>query len=140
MFRFGYERFELRARLGTGNLEHAIASAAEVAASVFATWSHEALTFCAAGSRWRGGWASPSLATRHERAHGASPPLSRIPARISSSELQRTLSLRGGDRPSCPHRTLLGFELPMPPAKKQLFLAERKQFVRFVQTTQHVRT
>jgi len=39
-----------------------------------------------------------------------------------------------------PHRTLLGFELPMPPAKKQLFLAERKQFVRFVQTTQHVRT
>jgi len=37
-----------------------------------------------------------------------------------------------------PHRTLLGFELP--PAKKQLFLAERKQFVRFVQTTQHVRT
>ena len=45
VFRFGYERFELRARLGPGNLEHAIASAAEVAASVFATWSHEALTF-----------------------------------------------------------------------------------------------
>src|SRR6516162_2814101 len=82
VFRFGYERFELRARLGPGNLagcgksrfrdqviqdiwyeywvvalligqekptraffrsllEHAIASAAEVAASVFATWSHE---------------------------------------------------------------------------------------------------
>jgi hypothetical protein len=25
VFRFGYERFELRARLGPGNLEHAIA-------------------------------------------------------------------------------------------------------------------
>src|ERR1700726_1804570 len=45
VFRFGYERFELRARLGSGNLEHAIASAAEVAASVFARWSHEALAF-----------------------------------------------------------------------------------------------
>jgi hypothetical protein len=43
VFRFGYERFELRARLGPGNLEHAIAAAAEVAASVFARWSHEAL-------------------------------------------------------------------------------------------------
>jgi hypothetical protein len=32
VFRFGYERFELRARLGPGNLEHAIAEAAEVAA------------------------------------------------------------------------------------------------------------
>ena len=28
VFRFGYERFELRARLGPGNLEHAIAAAA----------------------------------------------------------------------------------------------------------------
>ena len=28
VFRFGYERFELRARLGPGNLEHAIAEAA----------------------------------------------------------------------------------------------------------------
>src|ERR1700757_1417331 len=45
VFRFGYERFELRARLGPGNLEHAIAAAAEVAASVFAKWSHEALAF-----------------------------------------------------------------------------------------------
>src|SRR5215468_11621852 len=45
VFRFGYERFELRARLGPGNLEHAIAEAAEVAASVFARWSHEALAF-----------------------------------------------------------------------------------------------
>jgi len=36
VFRFGYERFELRARLGPGNLEHAIAASAEVAASVFA--------------------------------------------------------------------------------------------------------
>ena len=45
VFRFGYERFELRTRLGPGNLEHAIASAAEVAASVFARWSHEALAF-----------------------------------------------------------------------------------------------
>jgi len=44
VFRFGYERFELR-RLGAGNLEHAIAEAAEVAASVFARWSHEALAF-----------------------------------------------------------------------------------------------
>jgi hypothetical protein len=43
VFRFGYERFELRARLGPGNLEHAIAAAAEVAASVFAKWSQEAL-------------------------------------------------------------------------------------------------
>ena len=47
VFRFGYEHFELRARLGSGNLEHAIASAAEVAASVFARWSHEALAFAA---------------------------------------------------------------------------------------------
>jgi hypothetical protein len=45
VFRFGYERFELRVRLGPGNLEHAIAAAAEVAASVFARWSHEALAF-----------------------------------------------------------------------------------------------
>ena len=45
VFRFGYERFELRAQLGPGNLEHAIAEAAEVAASVFARWSHEALAF-----------------------------------------------------------------------------------------------
>jgi hypothetical protein len=45
VFRFGYERFELRARLGSGNLEHAIAAAAEVAASVFARWSHEAMAF-----------------------------------------------------------------------------------------------
>jgi hypothetical protein len=44
VFRFGYEQFELRARLGPGNLEHAIA-AAEVAASVFARWSNEALDF-----------------------------------------------------------------------------------------------
>jgi hypothetical protein len=41
VFRFGYER----ARLGLGNLEHAIAWAAEVAASVFERWSHEALAF-----------------------------------------------------------------------------------------------
>ena len=39
VFRFGYERFELRARLGAGNLEHAIAAAAEVAASVFAKFA-----------------------------------------------------------------------------------------------------
>jgi hypothetical protein len=45
VFRFGYERFELRARLGPGNLEHAIAAAAEVAASVFTRWSQEALAF-----------------------------------------------------------------------------------------------
>ena len=45
VFRFGYERFELRARLGPGNLEHAIAAAAEVAAGVFARWSHEASAF-----------------------------------------------------------------------------------------------
>lgn len=45
VFRFGYEQFELRARLGPGNLEHAIAAAAEVAASVFARWSNEALAF-----------------------------------------------------------------------------------------------
>jgi hypothetical protein len=45
VFRFGYERFELRAWLGPGNLEHAIAASAEVAASVFARWSHEALAF-----------------------------------------------------------------------------------------------
>jgi hypothetical protein len=45
VFRFGYEQFELRARLGPGNLEHSIAAAAEVAASVFARWSHEALAF-----------------------------------------------------------------------------------------------
>lgn len=45
VFRFGYEGFELRARLGPGNLEHAIAAAAEVAASVFARWSHEASAF-----------------------------------------------------------------------------------------------
>ena len=45
VFRFGYERFELRAQLGPGNLEHAIAEAAEVAASVFARWSQEALAF-----------------------------------------------------------------------------------------------
>jgi len=54
VFRFGYERFELRARLGPGNLEHAIASAAEVAASVFARWSHEALAFALELTRFRG--------------------------------------------------------------------------------------
>ena len=45
VFRFGYERFELCPGLGPGNLEHAIAAAAEVAATVFARWSHEALAF-----------------------------------------------------------------------------------------------
>jgi hypothetical protein len=45
VFRFGYERFELRTRLGPGDLEQAIAAAAEVAASVFARWSDEALVF-----------------------------------------------------------------------------------------------
>ena len=60
------------------------------------------VSLCAAGSRWRGWRTSPSLAARHERAHGASRPLPRIPAKVSSSKRQRTLSLRGGDRPSCP--------------------------------------
>jgi hypothetical protein len=32
------------------------------------------VSLCAAGSRWRGRRASPSLAARHERAHGASRP------------------------------------------------------------------
>ncbi len=45
VFRFGHERFELRARLVPGNLEQAIAAAAEVAASVFARWSDEAVVF-----------------------------------------------------------------------------------------------
>jgi hypothetical protein len=45
VFRFGYERFELRVRLDPGNLERAIAEAAEVASSVFARWSQEALAF-----------------------------------------------------------------------------------------------
>ena len=45
VFRFGYEHFELRARLGPGNLEDAIAAVAEVAASVFVKWLQEALAF-----------------------------------------------------------------------------------------------
>jgi len=45
VFRFGYERFELRVRLDPGNLERAIAEAAEVASGVFARWSQEALAF-----------------------------------------------------------------------------------------------
>ena len=61
VFRFGYERFELRARLGPGNLEHAIAAAAEVAASVFARWSLRSVGLRAAGSGWRGRRASASL-------------------------------------------------------------------------------
>jgi len=65
VFHFGYERFELRARLGPGNLEHAIAAAAEVAASLFARWSHEAL----AGSRWRERRAS-ALGASPTTAHG----------------------------------------------------------------------
>src|SRR5215469_10688182 len=69
VFRFGYERFELRARLGPGNLEQAIAAATEVAASVFARWSHEALAF-AAGSRWRGRRASASLGASRTTTHG----------------------------------------------------------------------
>ena len=64
------------------------------------------VSLCAAGSRWRGRRTSPSLAARHERAHGASRPLPRIPAKVSSSKRQRTLSLRGGDRPSCPKADL----------------------------------
>ena len=51
VFRFGYERFELRARLGAGNLEHAIAAAAEVAASVFERW----------WSRWRTSSIGPTV-------------------------------------------------------------------------------
>src|SRR5499427_8811439 len=69
VFRFGYERFELRARLGSGNLEHAIAAAAEVAASVFEKWSHEALAF-AAGSRRRGRRTSASLGVARTTAYG----------------------------------------------------------------------
>src|SRR5260370_22871730 len=64
VFRFGYERFELRARLGPGNLEHAIAAAAEGAASVFAKWSQETLAFAQRGSRGRGPRASTSLMPR----------------------------------------------------------------------------
>jgi hypothetical protein len=57
------------ARLGSGNLEHAIASAAEVAASVFARWSHEALVLRSA-SRWQDG--GPIVISRASRtAHGA---------------------------------------------------------------------
>ena len=59
--RFGYERFELRARLGSGNLEHAIAAAAEVAASVFCEMVARSVGLRAAGSRWRGRRASASL-------------------------------------------------------------------------------
>jgi hypothetical protein len=61
VFRFGYERFELRARLGPGNLEHAIAGAAEVAASVFTRWSQEALAFAQRVRASEDGRASSSL-------------------------------------------------------------------------------
>ena len=64
VFRFGYERFELRARLGPGNLEHAIAAAAEVAASVFAKMVAGSIGLRAAGSRGRGRSASTSLVPR----------------------------------------------------------------------------
>jgi hypothetical protein len=68
VFRFGYERFELRARLGPGNLEHAIAAAAEVAASVFARWSHEALAFA---QRVRAGEDGGQCITRRATNHCA---------------------------------------------------------------------
>src|SRR5262249_31323304 len=67
VLRFGYERLELRARLGPGNLEHAIAAAAEVAASVFARWSQEALAFA---QRIRGGEDDGHCITRGSRTQG----------------------------------------------------------------------
>jgi hypothetical protein len=87
VFRFGYERFELRARLGPGNLEHAIAAAAEVAASVFARWSHEALAFAQRGSRWRGRRASASL--------GRAP-------RTTARGVKLSFNIRA--KPAAPHR------------------------------------
>lgn len=86
VFRFGYERFELRARLGPGNLEHAIASAAEVAASVFARWSHEALAFAQrvrAGED--GGPVRHKPRVKNERTARLAR-LPRIPAKVSSSK------------------------------------------------------
>src|SRR5437660_8520454 len=74
VFRFGYERFELRARLGPGNLEHAIAAAAEVAASVFARWSHEALAFAQRLRAGEDGEPVHHQAARHERLLAARPP------------------------------------------------------------------
>ena len=72
VFRFGYERFELRARLGPGNLERAIAAAAEVAASAFCEMVARSAGLCAAGSRWRGRRASASLGrASRTSAHGA---------------------------------------------------------------------
>jgi hypothetical protein len=54
------------------------------------------VSLCAAGSRWRGRRTSPSLAARHERAHGASRPLPRIPAKVSSpSDSRRSASAVG---------------------------------------------
>ena len=95
VFRFGYERFELRARLGPGNLEHAIAEAAEVAASVFARWSHEAFGLRTAGSRWRGRRASASLgrASRNHCLRGVLPVGTWFPWKASFSSNRQLVAL-----------------------------------------------
>jgi hypothetical protein len=78
VFRFGYERFELRTRLDPGNLEHAIAAAAEVAANVFARWSHEALAFAQRVRAGEDGGPVRHYVSRHERQGMA--PVTRCPA------------------------------------------------------------
>jgi hypothetical protein len=54
VFRFGYERFELRARLCPGNLEHAIAEAAEVGGQRLCEMVTRSVGLRTAGPRWRG--------------------------------------------------------------------------------------
>ena len=65
-----------------------------------------ALALCAAGSRWRGRRAKCVTRPRHATVRGAPRPLPPIPAKVSSSKRQQTLSLRGEDCPSCPLRPL----------------------------------
>ena len=95
VFRFGYERFAARTawswkprtRHCFGRRGRGQRLCEMVARSV---------SLCGAGSRWRGRRASPSLAARHERAHGASRPLPRIPAKVSSpSDSGRSASAVG---------------------------------------------
>jgi len=60
VFRFGYERFELRARLGPGNREHAIAGR-RGGGQRLCEMVARSVGLRAAGSRWRGRRASASL-------------------------------------------------------------------------------
>ena len=84
VFRFGYERFELRARLGPGNLEHAIAAGRRGGGQRFCEMVARSVGLRAAGSRCRGRRASASLGrASRTTARGATRSFPSVPVKVA---------------------------------------------------------